>query len=476
MMNTPSSREKVQDFLRPLLFGIAEEDLAALSEASAIRHLPAHAIVCREGDPGESVYVLVDGEVEILQNLEDGSERHLHYTQPGEFFGEMAILQQSPRTATVRTTKPSTILEIYRDPFLAVLGRSPSLGIRLMLRLTNRLRDSDKQAIEALSKANIELQRALNRLERLDRTKSDFIQVAAHELRTPVAALTGYAQMMQNLPAVQEVPEIKALAEGIMTSTERLLRIFNNILDTSRVMTSSVVIRRSPVSLSLTLRGVCSEFAKAIEARRLQLELKGLDTLPFCPAEPELLYKAFHHLVNNAIKYTPDGGRITITGQVVESPVIGRVAQVTVEDSGIGIAAEDIDLIFEKFYRRGEVALHSSGTTEFKGGGPGLGLAIAQGIVVAHGGHIWAESPGYDEITCPGSRFVVQLPLEVPAPPPEEPAAPPTHAVAPAPDRMVALFAAEESKLSAADEPEENAPSGSKAPSDNDLISLFSLD
>jgi len=84
---------------------------------------------------------------------------------------------------------------------------------------------------------------------------------------------------------------------------------------------------------------------------------------------------------------------------------------VAVEDTGIGIARQDLSLIFEKFYRTGELALHSSGSTTFKGGGPGLGLAIARGGVLAHGGRIWAESTGYDEVTCPGSRFVVQLPL-----------------------------------------------------------------
>ena len=81
------------------------------------------------------------------------------------------------------------------------------------------------------------------------------------------------------------------------------------------------------------------------------------------------------------------------------------------QDTGIGISPEDIALIFEKFYRTGEVALHSSGTTAFKGGGPGLGLAIARGIVLTHGGRIWAESPGYDEETCPGSRFIVRIPM-----------------------------------------------------------------
>jgi len=92
-------------------------------------------------------------------------------------------------------------------------------------------------------------------------------------------------------------------------------------------------------------------------------------------------------------------------------PDLGQCIEVAVEDTGIGIAPQDLDLIFEKFYRTGEVALHSSGTTTFKGGGPGLGLAIARGIVLAHNGRIWAESPGCDEERCPGSRFVVRLPI-----------------------------------------------------------------
>lgn len=85
-----------------------------------------------------------------------------------------------------------------------------------------------------------------------------------------------------------------------------------------------------------------------------------------------------------------------------------------VSDTGIGIDPRYQDLIFTKFYQTGEVALHSSGKTKFKGGGPGLGLAIARGIVQAHGGQIWVESPGYDEVKCPGSHFHVALPLHQP--------------------------------------------------------------
>ncbi|MBN1955685.1 MAG: cyclic nucleotide-binding domain-containing protein [Anaerolineae bacterium] len=410
----PTQQVDVKEVLRPLLFGLSEEDLDTLAAATRVRQLPADTVICHEGELGEAVYVLIDGEVQILQYLDDETERHLHYTQPGEFFGEMAVLQESDRTATVRTTVDSAILEIGKDSFLTVLGRSPSLGIRLMVRLTNRLRDSDRQAIDALREANEELMRTLRQLERLDRTKTDFIQVAAHELRTPVAALAGYAQMMGGHPALQNAPELRALTEGVLASTERLQRIFNNILDASKVMTGELKIRRSPVSMALVLRGVESEFARAIESRGLTFEILGLEGLPFCPADPDLLYKAFQHLVNNAIKYTPDGGRITVTGRVVDVPELGESLEIAVEDTGIGISPQDIELIFAKFYRTGEVAFHSSSTTAFKGGGPGLGLAITSGLIVAHGGRIWAESAGYDEENFPGSRFVVQLPLNPP--------------------------------------------------------------
>ncbi len=413
--STHSSQSDVKEFLRPILFGLAEEDLDALATAAVVLTPPAGTVLFNEGDQGDAAYFVVNGEVEVFKQLDDNTERHLHFTGPGEFFGEMAMLQEKagaiPRSASIRTSKPSTILEIAREPFLLVLGRSPSLAIRLMIRLTRRLRESDQQAIKELRQTNAELTAALRQLAQLDRTKSDFIQVVAHELRTPVAALMGYAQIMQSNPTVENNAELRPLVEGVKASTERLHRIFNNILDVSKVITDELHVRRNPVSIALILRGVYNDFSHAIAQRRLQVDMIGLEELPFYPADPDLMYKAFYHLVSNAVKYTPDGGQITIKGHMVDAPELGPCIEVSVQDTGIGIDPDDIDLIFEKFYRKGEVALHSSGIAEFKGGGPGLGLTIAQGAVLAHGGRIWAESAGYDEAKCPGSRFIVQLPL-----------------------------------------------------------------
>jgi signal transduction histidine kinase len=142
--------------------------------------------------------------------------------------------------------------------------------------------------------------------------------------------------------------------------------------------------------------------------------LAGINDLPAIEGDPIALPKVFYQLIVNAIKYTPDGGTITISGRNgnidgEDSPTKG--IDIIISDTGIGIDPEFHELIFTKFYQTGELALHSTGRTKFKGAGPGLGLAIARGIVEAHQGKLWVESPGHDENTCPGSRFHVLLPL-----------------------------------------------------------------
>jgi signal transduction histidine kinase len=97
--------------------------------------------------------------------------------------------------------------------------------------------------------------------------------------------------------------------------------------------------------------------------------------------------------------------------RLADTRTAGWRRSIVFRDTGIGIDPAQIELIFTKFYQTGEVALHSSGRTKFKGGGPGLGLAIARGIIQAHNGKLWAESPGYDETNCPGSQFHILLPI-----------------------------------------------------------------
>jgi signal transduction histidine kinase len=127
-----------------------------------------------------------------------------------------------------------------------------------------------------------------------------------------------------------------------------------------------------------------------------------------------MLQKALHHLIINAIKYTPDGGTVTISTRPVVMEDNEQGVEIAVKDTGIGLDPEHHELVFEKFYQVGSVSIHSSGKTNFKGGGPGLGLAIVYGVARAHGGKVWVESAGHDEDNLPGSTFYLQLPIKPP--------------------------------------------------------------
>ena len=268
------------------------------------------------------------------------------------------------------------------------------------------------EMLERMVEARVEeLHQAIEILERLDKSKSKFIEVAAHELRTPLTLVKGYGSMLSHSPAVAKDAELEPLMQGILSGVTRLHDIINSMLDVAKIDSQALNMRRSPVKLSKLIEPIGYEFRAALAERQLTLTLSGLDVVPLMVADSALLHKAFWHLIVNAIKYTPDGGTITVSGQVITRSGDEPVVEVVVSDTGIGIEAEHQKFIFEKFYQTGEVSLHSSGKTKFKGGGSGLGLSIVKGVVQAHGGKIWVESPGYDEQACPGSAFHVLLPL-----------------------------------------------------------------
>ena len=257
-----------------------------------------------------------------------------------------------------------------------------------------------------LQERTLELERTNQILRNIDKTKTNFIQISAHELRTPLTLIMGYSQMLEQ--DTKNNPELLSLAQGILDGSERMTDIVESMLDVSRIDSNTLFLRKTGLHLDLLIKKVNKEFEKAFEERNIEMSTDGLRDLPPVPADPDMLLKVFHHIVMNAIKFTPDGGSITISGKYLNGSEPPQV-EIAVRDTGIGIEPALQNLIFEKFNQTGDVLLHSSGKTKFKGGGPGLGLAIARGIVEAHGGRIWVESPGYNEEVHPGSTFFVSL-------------------------------------------------------------------
>jgi signal transduction histidine kinase len=261
-----------------------------------------------------------------------------------------------------------------------------------------------------LQERTAELERTYHILEQMDRTKASFIDVSAHELRSPLTSVKGYAQIIEL--KTKDNPELKPLTANLIDGVDRMTEIVNNMLDVTRIDSKALELLPTPVQMNAILMRVQKTFQKSLEERQIGLHVEGLGELPLINVDPDLMYKVFYHLVMNAIKYTPDGGHIYVRGRIVRGNAQPPEMEIVVEDTGIGVAKEHQEAIFEKFFQTGEVLFHSSGKTKFKGGGPGLGLAIVRGIVEAHQGRIWVESPGYDETTCPGSKFFVRMPLD----------------------------------------------------------------
>jgi len=260
-----------------------------------------------------------------------------------------------------------------------------------------------------LQNRTIELEQANQILKQMDRTKVSFIHISAHELRTPLTLIQGYSYMLQQM--AKKEPDLEAIANGLMEGFERMEEVVNSMLDVSKIDSKTLDLVPEKANLSFIITKAKKPFESALKERKLKFNTEGLQELPIIPADTNLLHKVFYHVIQNAIKYTPDGGEITVRGKVVEETPDSSEIEISVSDTGIGIAKQNQEVVFEKFYQTGEVLMHSSGKTKFKGGGPGLGLAIARGIVEAHGGEIWLDSPGYDEKTNPGTTVFVRLPV-----------------------------------------------------------------
>jgi signal transduction histidine kinase len=266
-----------------------------------------------------------------------------------------------------------------------------------------------------ISGLNEDLRLSNERLERLDAVKSDFISIASHELRTPLTQIQGYADLLmemseRNLLTPQQTVEITA---SLRHASQRMGEVIASMLDVSQIDVENMDLSFVETSLASIIKLAIEPFSEAIHKRNLTLVARGLRSLPPIYGDYKRLVQAFEALITNAIKFTPDGGKINVAGEVYEQDAEGRPksVRVIIQDTGIGIDPQHHRLIFEKFYRVGSTALHSTGTTKYKGAGPGLGLPIAKGIIEGHGGRIWVESEGHDEERNPGSAFHVVLPV-----------------------------------------------------------------
>ncbi|MBI1278147.1 MAG: GAF domain-containing protein [Anaerolineaceae bacterium] len=265
---------------------------------------------------------------------------------------------------------------------------------------------------------NSGLASANQQMGKLDAVKTDFVTIASHELRTPLAQMRGYTDIMDALngQGMLDIDKTSGMIDNMRKATERMEELISAMLDVSQLDVNAMDLRFAQTTIETVVRMAVEPLTDAIKQRKLTLSARGLKGLPVIEADLQRLVQAFRNVVVNAIKFTPDKGRIEVTASLHtpethnEPPAI----MVAITDTGVGISPENIDLIFQKFFRGYDPGLHSTGTYKFMGAGPGLGLTIAKGVIEGHGGKIWAESLGHDEENFLGSTFYILLPLKSP--------------------------------------------------------------
>lgn len=406
-MNATLTHDKIS-LLRLAFQGLDDAELQEMAELTEFHTYPANHVLCLEGAYEDVFYIVADGNIVISKLMGEGKdEKTLRLGGRGDMIGEMALIQNAPRAATVRTTTECTVLEMEKQDFETILSRSPRMAIDIIRLTLDRIRSNDKTIIEELQNTN-------KVLRQLDRNKMEFIQVAAHELRTPLTVLNGYVKVLQSAKELAANTSLAGIVDGIVKGTQRIHEVVNLMLDVTRIDAEDLKVASVPVPYKHVIDDIVKGFTKALEERNIRITIQHAQGTPSINGDPALIQKALYQLIINAIKYTPDGELIIITTRPVNMTDNAPGVEIAVRDSGIGLDLEHHDLVFEKFYQVGSVDLHSSGKTAFKGGGPGVGLAIVKGVARAHGGKAWVESAGYDEVNYTGSTFYLHLPLNAP--------------------------------------------------------------
>jgi signal transduction histidine kinase/GGDEF domain-containing protein len=307
------------------------------------------------------------------------------------------IAKTKPEILTILMTGHGTIdsaLEAMKRGASDYLTKPINLD-ELVLRIQKVL--DEKQRFLSLKGYITQLEKANQELKQVDEMKSEFVSVASHELRTPLATVKNVVQLVLKGKA-GEVNETQA---NFLTMAEkninRLTNILTNLLDLSRIESGKIGIKPEELDLKLPIDFVLSSLKPHADGKSIHLQREVESDLPFVYGDREKVEQILTNLVGNAIKFTPEGGKIVVSAKLLDRTKNG--VGISVKDTGIGIPEDQLEKVFEKFHQV-ESPLHHSA------GGTGLGLAITKGLVDAHQGQIWVESE-----VGKGSIFTFTLPL-----------------------------------------------------------------
>lgn len=249
------------------------------------------------------------------------------------------------------------------------------------------------------AKENVEffvgIERDITYLKEIDKVKNDFISVASHQLRTPLSSIKWLCELFSQEDQSGLTPLQKETVEKVHNENERLIKLVNALLNVSRIEANKLNVNPSPTDISGLARVIADSMRPKMEEKKQTIEILLPDNTPEINLDSKLTGEAIGNLISNAVKYTPEGGRLWLKGKVTDSEYI-----LSVVDNGIGIPINDQRRIFEKFFRAQNA---NRGITD----GNGLGLYYVKWVAEQHGGRVWFEST--ENV---GTTFNIAFPLK----------------------------------------------------------------
>jgi signal transduction histidine kinase len=378
--------------------GNSEREL--LEEQMERREYSAGAVVFVEGEPGASLAIVWRGRLAILKEEQEGTYALLAYRGPGEIVGEMGAMTGRPRSATVVAVEDAELLVADGQEFRTLVQDHPGITESVLDVLTDRLQAADEARSELVHQEEAlgqQLERAsteANRLTDLLRLRQETVDIIVHDLRNPLGIVETCLQMLR-ITVGDELPddakEFLTLAEK---SNSRVLAMVESLLESSRQEKMGITLDARELDLGKLLREGMENARPTARKYDQRLELALPEELPPLIGDEGLLTRVLTNILDNALAYTPRGGRVT-----VEAEVIGDEVWVSVVDTGPGVPMEHREAIFQRFVKVPGAKGHRQGF--------GLGLYFCRHVIEAHEGRIWVE----DGPKGTGSRFTFTLPI-----------------------------------------------------------------
>jgi signal transduction histidine kinase len=347
---------------------------------------------------GHLAYLLSSGPVALAQG-DFVDPATANYRGPGEVVGEMSLIDNKPRSASIVALDDVRLLGIHRNDFFELLQIDPNFGTNMMEILSNRLR-----AAEEMSRVNTaigrelsaeveELQSENEALRQLEQRRQELSEQVVHDLRNPLGNLFSALNMLELVLPEEVLAENRELLEIARLSHLRMQDLVDSLLDIAQIEAERPLGERKPTRLAELMDEVMQLNAFALNKRDMMLKLNFPPNLPDVLADPDQIRRVLTNLVDNAIKYSPKGGPLIVTA-VPKSDVV----EVSVLDAGPGVPPNARERIFDRFAQMEAGGIRPRGF--------GLGLSYCKLAVEAHDGRIWVES-GPNGV---GSRFAFTLP------------------------------------------------------------------